>query len=99
MALQKNRDWLIDTLPEAIPGVEFTRPDATYLMFLNFQGTAIGGETLPAEWLRAHAKVALNEGATFGAGGEHHVRLNFATSPEILAEAVDRMGAAIRAAG
>ena len=99
VALQKNRDWLIDTLPEAIPGVEFTRPDATYLMFLNFQGTAIGGETMPAEWLRAHAKVALNEGATFGTGGEHHVRLNFATSPEILAEAVDRMGAAIRAAG
>ena len=99
VALQKNRDWLVDKLPDAIPGIEFTRPDATYLMFLNFQGTAIGSDPLPAQWLRRNAKVALNEGATFGAGGEHHVRLNFATSPEILAEAVERMSAAIRTAG
>lgn len=98
VALQKNRDWLADSLPEAIPGVEFTRPDATYLMFLNFQDTAIGNDPLPAQWLRRNAKVALNEGATFGAGGEHHVRLNFATSPEILAEAVERISAAIRTA-
>lgn len=96
-ALEANRDWLIQILPEAIPGIEFTRPDATYLMFLNFAGTAIGEEREPAGWLRRKAKVALNEGATFGSGGEHHARLNFATSPEILAEAVDRLSAAIRA--
>ena len=95
-ALEHNRDWLIETLPEAIPGIEFTRPEATYLMFLDFAGTAIGDEKEPAGWLRRKAKVALNEGATFGSGGEHHARLNFATSPEILAEAVDRMSAAIR---
>lgn len=96
--LEGNRDWLIETLPEAIPGIDFTRPEATYLMFLDFTDTAIGGHEQPAKFLRREAKVALNEGVTFGSGGAHHARLNFATSPEILADAVDRMAAAIRAA-
>ena len=39
--------------------------------------------------------MALNPGPAFGEGGEGHVRLNFATSPEILGEALDRIGAAL----
>jgi cystathionine beta-lyase len=38
---------------------------------------------------------ALSEGAPFGAGGEGHARLNFATSPSILTEIVERIGAAL----
>jgi cystathionine beta-lyase len=37
--------------------------------------------------------VALNSGATFGKEGVGFVRLNLATSPAILEEAVQRMGA------
>lgn len=93
-ALKANRDFLVENLPEAIPGIEFTKPEATYLMFLDFSGTALKEEK-PAEWIRRKAKVALNEGVTFGAGGAHHARLNFATSPEILGEALDRISTAI----
>ena len=93
-ALKANRDFLVENLPEAIPGIEFTKPEATYLMFLDFSGTALKEEK-PAEWIRRKAKVALNEGVTFGAGGAHHARLNFATSPEILSEALDRISTAI----
>ena len=92
--LKSNRDYLIENLPEAIPGIEFTKPQATYLMFLNFSGTEVKDEK-PAAWIRREAKVALNEGITFGTGGAHHARLNFATSPEILAEALDRISTAI----
>ena len=89
--LRENLDWLQTALPEAVPGIRFTRPQATYLLWLDFSETAIGHLDKPATWLRTHAKVALNEGVTFGTGGEHHARLNFATSREILTEAVDRM--------
>lgn len=92
--LRRNRDWLVETLPEKIPGIRFEVPKATYLMFLDFSGTALTTQH-PAAYLRTHAKVALNEGASFGPGGEHKARLNFATSPEILREAVDRIAAAI----
>ncbi|AWB84477.1 MalY/PatB family protein [Corynebacterium liangguodongii] len=92
--LRRNRDWLVDTLPKKIPGISFQVPAATYLMFLDFSGTALSTEH-PAAYLRTHAKVALNEGASFGPGGEHKARLNFATSPEILEEAVERIAKAI----
>lgn len=92
--LKANRNYLIENLPEAVPGIQFTKPEATYLMFLDFSGTEIKDEK-PATWIRREAKVALNEGVTFGPGGAHHARLNFATSPEILAEALDRISTAI----
>lgn len=92
--LKANRNYLIENLPEAVPGIQFTKPEATYLMFLDFSGTEIEDEK-PATWIRREAKVALNEGVTFGSGGAHHARLNFATSPEILAEALDRISTAI----
>jgi cystathionine beta-lyase len=40
-------------------------------------------------------RVALSSGPRFGSGGDGHARLNFATSPEILSEAITRMAAAI----
>jgi cystathionine beta-lyase len=43
--------------------------------------------------------VALEPGPIFGTGGDGFVRLNFATSPAILDEAVQRMQAAIPSAG
>ncbi|MDY5785124.1 MalY/PatB family protein [Corynebacterium sp.] len=92
--LKANRDWLVENLPKLIPGIAFEVPAATYLMFLDFSETALTTEK-PAAYLREHAKVALNEGVDFGPGGEHKARLNFATSPEILREAVDRIATAV----
>ncbi len=92
--LKANRDYLMDALPKAVPGIKVTKPEATYLMFLDFADTAITTDR-PAAWLLEHARVALSEGRDFGPGGEHKARLNFATSPEILQEAVERIGAAV----
>ena len=72
-----------------------TNPQATYLMWLDFRETAIGDVDRPAQWLRDNARVALNEGTDFGTGGAGHARLNFATSPEIVAEAVRRIANAL----
>lgn len=93
--LRSTRDWVADELEENVPGIKVTRPEATYLMWIDFSGTAIGHLEKPAAWLVKNAKVALNEGVTFGPGGAHHARLNFATSPEILAEAISRIADAI----
>ncbi|OFR38680.1 aminotransferase [Corynebacterium sp. HMSC08C04] len=89
--LRQTRDWLVEELPKHIPGLKTTVPQATYLLWLDFRDTAIGDNPQPAKWLRENAKVALNEGETFGTGGSHHARLNFATSREILEEALDRL--------
>ena len=41
------------------------------------------------------SKIALNEGTTFGQGGEGHARLNFACSPDTLEIAIDRIASAV----
>lgn len=93
--LKANRDWLVTHLPDAVPGIKFEVPAATYLMFLDFSDTKLD-DPCPAAWLLKHAKVAMNEGVDFGPGGEHKARMNFATSPEILQQAVERIAQAVR---
>ena len=90
--LEANRRLLGDLIATHLPDVGYTPPEATYLAWLDFRPYAL--ET-PAEFLLEHARVALSEGAQFGPGGEGHARLNFATSPSILIEIVERIGAAL----
>lgn len=94
--LRETRDWLVEELPKRIPGLITSRPDSTYLMWLDFRNTAIGDKEYPAAWLIQHARVAFNEGLTFGDIGAGQARLNFATSREILEEAIDRVATAIK---
>ena len=96
--LRETRDWLVEELPKRIPGIITSRPDSTYLMWLDFRNTAIGDKEYPAAWLIQHARVAFNEGLTFGDIGAGQARLNFATSREILEEAIDRVATAIEKA-
>jgi cystathionine beta-lyase len=49
----------------------------------------------PADHFLEYGRIALNAGETFGEGGEGHVRMNIATSPELITEGVNRMAAAI----
>jgi aspartate/methionine/tyrosine aminotransferase len=45
-----------------------------------------------ADKLLNEAHVAMTPGVAFGEAGEGHIRLSFATSDELLAEAVKRIG-------
>lgn len=94
--LRETRDWLTEQLPQVVPGIRITVPEATYLMWLDFSDTVLAGVDKPAAWLLEHARVALNEGTAFGTYGQGHARLNFATSREILTEALSRIGNALQ---
>ena len=95
--LRSNRDFLVRALPDRVPGLQVSNPEATYLMWLDFRDTAIGDVDKPARWLRDNARVALNEGLDFGTGGAGHARLNYATSRKIVEEAVERIARAVNA--
>lgn len=71
------------------PNVIISRPRNSYLSWVDFSQTRLGED--PAVELLEKARVALSSGIPFGFGGAHHARLNFATSPEILEEAVVRI--------
>ena len=71
------------------PTVVISQPQNSYLSWVDFSGTKLGED--PAVELLEKARVALSSGIPFGAGGAHHARLNFATSAEVLEEAVVRI--------
>ncbi len=87
--LDLNRRLLADLLAERLPGVGFIPPQATYLAWLDLRALHLGDD--PAEPLLERGRVALSSGPTFGTQGSGYARLNFATSPTILTEAVRRM--------
>ena len=90
--LDRNRALLGDLLAEHLPDVRYRPPEGTYLAWLDCHALDLGSD--PAGRFLEHG-VALNEGRLFGTGGVGHVRLNLATSPEILTEAVRRMAKAV----
>ncbi|MFC5835573.1 MalY/PatB family protein [Nonomuraea insulae] len=80
--LDRHRHTIAARLPA---WVRYRVPEATYLAWLEV------GRPGMAEVFEREARVRLNDGAHFGPGGEHHVRLNFATTEAILTEILDRL--------
>lgn len=87
-----NRELLDHLLAEHLPQVTQLAGDATYLAWLDC--TALELPDPQAHFLEK-ARVALNPGPAFGSPGAGRVRLNLATSPEILTRAVEQMGASL----
>ncbi|KRV49750.1 cystathionine beta-lyase [Wenjunlia vitaminophila] len=91
--LEENRRLLDELLARHLPEVGYRQPEGTYLAWLDCRALGLGDD--PAAVFLERARVALVPGPDFGAGGAGHVRLNLATSPEVLTEAVRRMAAAV----
>jgi cysteine-S-conjugate beta-lyase len=87
--LAANRDLLGRLLAARLPAVRWTPPQATYLAWLDCRGLGLGDD--PAAAFLDRGRVALAPGPDYGAPGAGHVRLNFGTGPELVAEMVERM--------
>ncbi len=92
--LDENRRVLADFVREELPGVRYTMPEGTYLAWLDCRGLELGRE--PYGFFLDGGRIALGRGQDFGPGGDGFVRLNFATSRDILHEGLERMAKAIR---
>jgi cystathionine beta-lyase len=88
--LDLNRRRLAELLAEHLPAAHYRIPPAGYLGWIDVSPYGWGDD--PARLLLKEAKVALHHGPLFGPQGIGHVRLNFGCSPELLAEAVTRIG-------
>jgi cystathionine beta-lyase len=91
--LDHNRTLLDSLLAKHLPGVGYPPPAATFLAWLDCTALGLGPD--PAARFLERGRVALSPGPDFGPMGAGFVRLNFATSPEILTEAVVRMAASL----
>ncbi|WP_137845964.1 aminotransferase class I/II-fold pyridoxal phosphate-dependent enzyme [Microbacterium sp. 2FI] len=94
-ALDENRVLLAELLAEHVPGARYRIPDAGFLAWVDL--SALGWGDNPAVKILRDARVALHLGPLFGTEGKGHVRINFGCSPDVLREAVERIGALVRA--
>jgi len=87
--LADNRRLLADLLARHLPGARWGEGPGTFLAWIDCRDLGLGDD--PAAAFLGRGRVAVNSGLPFrhGAG---HVRLNFGTTPEVLTEALERMG-------
>ena len=92
--LGANRDYLRQYVDAHLPGVTMGTPEGTYLAWLDCREACLPNND-PYTFFLEHAKVALNDGLTFGPGGAGFVRLNFGCPRALLTQALDRMRLAL----
>jgi cystathionine beta-lyase len=78
-----------DLLSAKLPSVKTHLPQSSYVAWLDLTSLNLGEN--PAQILLERGKVAFNAGHMYGAQSAQFVRLNYATSPTILTEAIDRI--------
>ena len=79
----------------SIPGVKSMKLEATYLAWVDF--SALGMDEVEVKRrIEREAKIAVNYGPTFGAGGEGFMRFNIATPRARISDAVSRLQEAFR---
>ncbi|HNJ97919.1 MAG TPA: aminotransferase class I/II-fold pyridoxal phosphate-dependent enzyme [Ilumatobacteraceae bacterium] len=83
--LDANRHLVAELLTQHLPDVVYTPPASTYLAWLDCRALGLGDD--PSQHFAARG-VRLSEGPNFGVEGLGHVRLNFATAPNVLREII-----------
>ena len=89
VTLDENRNYVNALLKEKLPTVGYRIPNTSYLAWLDLSSLNLGDD--PSKVLLERAKVAVNAGSSFCQSHTQFIRLNFATSKEILDEAIDRI--------
>lgn len=87
--LTANRNFALDFIAREMPQLRATRPEATYLTWIDCRGAGVGENA--DKFFLEHARVALSNGRVFGQEGTGYVRLNFGCTRARLEEGLTRM--------
>ncbi len=92
--VKENIDYVDGFLKKHIPQVNMIKPEATYMVWLDFRKLKMKDLELK-EFITKEAKLGLNDGPTFGAGGSGFQRMNLACPRSIVEQAMNRLKSAI----
>jgi cystathionine beta-lyase len=90
-----NMSYLAEFLQERLPAVRFVKPEGAYLAWLDFRSLGLGADELDA-LITDKARLWLNRGEIFGAGGAGFQRLNAACPRSLLRQAMHRLESALK---
>lgn len=86
--LNLNRDYLFDYVNSELQGVRMTKPEGTYLGWLDCSGLGLKD---PSKFFLEEARVAVNAGSWFGEDYSQFVRINFGCPTNTLVSGLKRI--------
>lgn len=93
--LKSNLKFLEDFIEKNIPEIKVINPEATYLVWLDFNQLNICDEDL-RKFIIEKAEIGLNDGPGFGKAGSGFQRINIALPQLILEQALKKLEKAIK---
>jgi cysteine-S-conjugate beta-lyase len=91
--VQENYRYLENFMSVHLPRVKVMKPEATYLVWLDFRDYGMKDRQLN-NFIVEKAKTGLSNGGRFGTGGDGFMRINIGCPKAVLNEALERLKAA-----
>lgn len=88
--IDSNFDYVEAYIEDNLEGIRLIQPEGTYLAWIDFRGTGMSNREINS-FVLEKAKIVVDPGEWFGAGGEGFVRMNLACPRTIVAEAMERL--------
>ncbi|MCH5222381.1 MAG: pyridoxal phosphate-dependent aminotransferase [Muribaculaceae bacterium] len=92
--VEENIEFVVDYCSRNIPGLKVVRPEASFLLWLDFREMHLCHREV-MELLLDKAHLALNDGTMFGTQGSGFARLNIGTPRCVLAQALENLSKAV----
>jgi cysteine-S-conjugate beta-lyase len=94
--LEGNARTVVDYCEKHIPQVSAMMPQASFLVWLDFSALGLD-KTALRKFVIEKAALGLNDGPTFGIGGEGHQRINVGCPRSVVLDAMERLEKAVKA--
>jgi cystathionine beta-lyase len=92
--IQGNIDLVVSFCRDRVPEIKPVIPEATYMMWLDCRKLNLSGKELSTFFIN-EAGTGMNEGSVFGPGGEGFMRMNVATTKDIVKKALGQIEKAV----
>lgn len=94
--IDNNIDFVEDYCRKMIPEIIAVKPEATYMIWLDCRKFGMTSKELQNFFVQ-RAGVGMNEGSTFGPGGEGFMRMNLGTTHQTVMTAMEKIERAVSA--
>lgn len=88
--LEDHKQYVMDSFHHKTVQIQVIQPEGTYLLWLDCRKMGMGQEKLN-QFMIEHARVGLNDGASFGDEGNGFMRMNIACPKKTVEEGVHRI--------
>jgi cystathionine beta-lyase len=94
--IDSNVDFVVSYCKRMIPEIIPVQPEGTYMIWLDCRKLGMNGKELQSFFI-SKAGIGMNEGSTFGPGGEGFMRMNVATTHQTVVKAMEQIEKAVSA--